>query len=292
SAGIAALPPQFAPRRDFRDNVAMRLSPDLLDRFRRDGFLVLPNLFSAAEVAVLRAALPAVFAQDTPAHFRDKDGSKVRTAMGIHLRSPVFAKLVRHPRFVEPAQQILGDDRLYVMQAKVNVKAAFGGDVWQWHYDFATHHREDGIPNPQPLNLHVFLDDVSEFNGPLWFIRGSHRPSPPPPPRPPPPPPNRPPPASPRGPAPTPPLPRPPKDGGIPPPHGPAGPPLIFGALMVPGSPANMSPWDRRIFSLILNPVANRQTSFKRPDYQHHRDFTPVESLADDCLLAEQRAAV
>src|SRR5262249_54633577 len=235
SAGIAALPPQFAPRRDFRDNVAMRLSPDLLDRFRRDGFLVLPNLFSAAEVAVLRAALPAVFAQDTPAHFRDKDGSKVRTAMGIHLRSPVYDKLVRHPRFVEPARQILADDRLYVMQAKVNVKAAFGGDVWQWHYDFATHHREDGIPNPLPLNLPVSAR-------PLWLV-GSPPGAPPPPPGP-----HTGTTSSGLGPVRTAPAPRLADAGGIVPAHGQAGPGLIFGDLMVHGSPANMSPWDRRIF--------------------------------------------
>ena len=35
-----------------------------------------------------------------------------------------------------------------------------------------------------------------------------------------------------------------------------------------------MSPWDRSIFSLILNPIANAQTRFARPDYKHHRDFT------------------
>jgi len=268
------------------DDAAMRLTPAQLDQFHRDGVLVLPALFSPAEVAVLRAALPAVFAQDTPANFREKDGSKVRTAMGIHLRSPAFAKLVRHPRFVEPARQILGDDQLYVMQAKVNVKAAFGGDVWQWHYDFATHHREDGIPRPLPLNLHVLLDDVTEFNGPLWFIRGSHRPGP-----------------APTGldtvttsyalwTVPTDAVARLANDGGILSAHGRAGTGLIFGDLMVHGSPANMSPWDRRIFSLILNPVANRQTTFKRPDYQHHRDFSPVTPLADDCLLSDGRVAV
>ncbi len=80
-------------------------------------------------------------------------------------------------------------------------------------------------------------------------------------------------------------------DGGILAAHGPAGTGLIFGDLMVHGSPANMSPWDRRVFSLILNPVANRQTTFKRPDYQHHRDFSPVVALADDCLLAERVTA-
>jgi ectoine hydroxylase len=58
----------------------------------------------------------------------------------------------------------------------------------------------------------------------------------------------------------------------------------------VHSSPPNMSPWDRRIFSLILNPVRNRQTAFGRPDHQHHRDFTPVHAL-EASFLAELSSA-
>ncbi len=61
---------------------------------------------------------------------------------------------------------------------------------------------------------------------------------------------------------------------------------LIFGDTMLHSSPPNMSPWDRRIFSLILNPVSNHQTTFKRTDHQHDRDFTPVEPL-DTGFLSE-----
>jgi ectoine hydroxylase len=170
-------------------------------------------------------------------------------------------------------------------QFKINAKAAFDGDVWQWHQDYGTWARDDLMPEPLAMNIAVYLDDVTEFNGPLWFIRGSHR----------------------GGPAPTgldtvttsyalwtvpnDAVARLAEAGGILSAHGPAGTGLIFGDALVHGSPANMSPWDRRIFSLILNPVANRQTSFKRPDFQHHRDFTPVVPLPDDCLLADARAA-
>ena len=115
-----------------------------------------------------------LFAERRPENFREKESDAVRTAMGLHQRSEVFARVVRHPRLVEPAMQILGD-ALYVQQVKVNAKEAFSGDVWQWHYDFATHHGEDGVPEPLALNLHIFLDEVNEFNGPLVFIRGSHR---------------------------------------------------------------------------------------------------------------------
>lgn len=256
----------------------MKLSEGQLGDFGRNGFLVLPSLFSAYEVAILRAALDAAIAQDLLANVGEKGSGEVRTAMALHLRSPVFERLVRHPRLHEPAFQLLGEE-FYAQQVKVNVKAAFDGEAWQWHYDFATHHREDGVPKPLALNLHIFLDDVNEFNGPLYFIAGSHR----------------------HGPAPaeldTTSTSYPlwcvgretvaelVSEAGLYSATGPAGTALIFGDCLVHASPPNLSPWDRRIFSLIVNPVSNRQTTMQRPDFKHHRDFTPLEPLSDDCLL-------
>ncbi len=255
----------------------MLLSQQQLAKFRENGFLVLPDLFSRDEVAILNRAREAVFSQSTEADIIEKKSGEVRTAMGLHLRHEVFDALTRHPRLVEPACQLRGDD-LYIQQVKINVKAAFDGEAWQWHYDFATHHADDGVPEPLALNLHVFLEDISEFNGPLYFIRGSHN----------------------HGAA------RAHHDttttsyplwcvdqdvvaglvekGGLVSAQGQAGTGLIFGDIMVHGSPPNMSPWDRPIFSLILNPVANRQTTFARPEFKHHTDFTPVAPLDDDCL--------
>ena len=157
----------------------MLLTADQLATFNNDGVIALPNLFSQDEVDAITARLPRLFAERCPENFRERSSDVVRTAMGLHLRDELFARLVRDPRFVEPAQQILGDDDLYVMQVKVNAKEAFTGEQWQWHYDFATHHREDGVPEPLALNMHIFLDEVTEFNGPLIFIPQSHRDGPP-----------------------------------------------------------------------------------------------------------------
>jgi len=257
----------------------MLLTPEQLLRFQQDGFLLLPQLFSPAEIEILRAAMERVFRQDDPANIREKHSQVVRTAMALHQRDEVFARLARHPRFVEPAQQIAGPD-LYIQQAKINVKEAFTGEIWQWHQDFSTHHHDDGVPRPLALNLHVFLDDVNEFNGPLYFVRGSHR----------------------FGPAATlhdttttsyPLWVVPPEvvkkmtaQGDLVSAKGPAGTAVIFGDVLVHGSPPNLSPWPRAIFSLILNPVNNHSTSAKRKQHFHHTDLTPVVSLADDCLTA------
>lgn len=246
------------------------LSADQLATFHDDGVIVLPERFSGDEVAEITVALDELMAEDVPQNIREKSSGAVRTAMGLHLRHEVFRRLVSDPRFLVPAAQVLGDAPVYAQQAKVNVKEAFVGEQWQWHHDFGTHHNEDGVPEPLALNLHIFLDEVTEFNGPLMFVRGSHH----------------------DGPAPATldstttsfdlwtlgpdvvgPL---AERGGLTCPKGPPGTMLMFGDTLVHASPPNMSPWPRRIFSLIVNPISNRQQSFKRADHFHHRDFTPL----------------
>jgi ectoine hydroxylase len=263
----------------------MQLTQEQLQTFNEDGFLILPKLFSTDEVEVLRSAMDRVFSEESAANVREKNSNVVRTAFGLHLRDEVFGKLVRHPRFVEPAQQIAGPD-LYVMQSKINVKEAITGEMWQWHQDFATHHRDDGVPEPLALNLHVFLDDVNEFNGPLYFIRGSHQAG-----------------ASdahydtvttshPLWVVPTEVVKRVGEKRDLVSATGPAGTALIFGDSLIHGSPPNLSPWTRAIFSLILNPVANRYTKDKRPEHIHHRDVTPVAALDDGCLTDMSKMTV
>ena len=257
----------------------MQLSDQQLRAYEEDGLLILPELFSPNEMALLDAELAGLFDERRPENYRKKGSDAVRTAFALHHRSELFSRLALHPRLLEPALQIQGQP-VYLQHSKVNVKEAFTGEEFQWHYDLATHHAEDGVPAPLALNLHVFLDDVNEFNGPLIFIRSSHKHA------------------------------DVPSqldtvttsyplwvvdgdtvaslvaDGGLVAATGPAGTALIFGDRMVHSSPPNMSPWRRRIYASIVNPVANALTRFDRQPYQHERDLSPLVPLGDDCLFA------
>ena len=71
-----------------------------------------------------------------------------------------------HPRLIHPVEQLLGE-RLYMHQYKINAKAAFEGDVWQWHQDYGTWARDDGMPEPRAMNIAVFMDELMPINGPL-----------------------------------------------------------------------------------------------------------------------------
>ena len=263
----------------------MNLKPEQAASFERDGYLFFPGLFSAEELQTLNAAVPALYSRREAFNVREKGSDAVRTNVAAHLYSEPFARLARHPRMVEPVQQLLGE-RLYMHQFKINGKMAFEGDVWQWHQDYGTWRNDDLMPAERAMNVAIFLDDVNAFNGPLMFIPGSHQ----------------------RGvidakhdlsttsyplwtldhalvaqlveragg-----------KHGGIVSPLGPAGSMILFHSCLVHASSSNLSPWNRVSVYLSLCAVGNHIRRFKRPEYIAHRDFRPIECLPDDCLLRD-----
>ena len=102
----------------------MKLSPAQVEQFERDGYLFFPGLFSPSEVETLGAAVPALYARREAYNVREKGSHAVRTNFAAHLYSEPFARLARHPRMIEPVQQLL-HEQLYMHQFKINVKMAF-----------------------------------------------------------------------------------------------------------------------------------------------------------------------
>jgi ectoine hydroxylase len=256
----------------------MRLTPQQIAAFDTDGYLFFPGLFSESEIEVLTAEVPRLYAMHRPENVREKGSDAVRTNFAAHLYSEPFARLARHPRMVEPVVQLF-DEPVDMHQFKINGKAAFDGDVWQWHQDFGTWKADDLMPEARAMNVAIFLDDVNEFNGPLMFIPGSHKlgaldashdtstTSYP--------------------------LWTIDKDtitklvdrGGIVAPKGPRGSMIVFHSCLVHASGSNLSPWHRVSVYLSLCAVSNHIRRFKRPAYIAHRDFAPIVCLPDDCLL-------
>ena len=66
--------------------VEMKLSEAQLERLAAEGFLVLPDRFSAREAAAIRARLPRLFSEKNEANIVERNAGVVRTAMGLHLR--------------------------------------------------------------------------------------------------------------------------------------------------------------------------------------------------------------
>ncbi|MDW5329511.1 phytanoyl-CoA dioxygenase family protein [Plantactinospora sp. KLBMP9567] len=155
-------------------NAVAPLTGEQVRAYARDGYLLLGSEFLAPDVlAEVKGAVPMMLAEDGPRRVLERDGRTVRSVYGVHQTNDVVARVSRLPRLLGAVQQLIGDG-VYVHQSKVNVKAPFAGDQWEWHQDYINWLRCDGIDRPDLVNVAVFLDEVNEFNGPLTFIRASH----------------------------------------------------------------------------------------------------------------------
>lgn len=152
----------------------MELSDKQLEEYQRDGFIFFPDLFSHSEVKRLVEEIAPLAGSDSPDVIWEEDKSSVRALLGCQFKSELYRNLVRQPRLLQPSTQLL-HSRVYVYQFKINLKSAFKGEIWPWHQDFIYWNSLDGMPSDRVINVTVFLDECTEFNGPLWIIPGSHR---------------------------------------------------------------------------------------------------------------------
>lgn len=147
-------------------------------QFEDDGYLVLENLFSGDEVAVLQAETGRLLGDPSaldPATVITEPGSdEVRSIFEIHAQSGIMAHLAADPRLAGLARFLLDDD-VYVHQSRLNYKPGFRGKEFYWHSDFETWHVEDGMPRMRALSMSVLLAPNTANNGPLMLIPGSHR---------------------------------------------------------------------------------------------------------------------
>ncbi|MEV6116782.1 ectoine hydroxylase [Streptomyces sp. NPDC052109] len=149
-----------------------------LQAYERDGFLAIDQLITPDEVEVYRRELdrlvtdPAIRADGRS--IVEPKSKEIRSVFEVHRISEVFANLVRDPRVVGRARQILGSD-VYVHQSRINVKPGFGASGFYWHSDFETWHAEDGLPNMRTVSVSIALTENHDTNGGLMIMPGSHR---------------------------------------------------------------------------------------------------------------------
>lgn len=152
-------------------------SQDLAD-YERDGFLAIDQLITPDEVTVYRGELERLIAdpeiRSNPRSIVEPASQEIRSVFEVHKLSEVFAGLVRDPRVVGRARQILGSD-VYVHQSRINVKPGFGARGFYWHSDFETWHAEDGLPNMRTVSVSIALTENYATNGGLMIMPGSHR---------------------------------------------------------------------------------------------------------------------
>lgn len=265
------------------------LSDRDLTIFNRNGVVTVPCALSVDDMTTIAQAIDAL--PQNEGTVLESRGNAVRGRHGDHLHSATLSDLTRLAIFRRTAEVIFNES-VYVYQFKINMKSAFCGEAWPWHNDYVFWDQEDGLQRPDAVTFGLFLTEVSEFNGPMYFVPKSHienynagegtsagsavgepedlhsfvgtnlkytiAPEQ---------------------------IARLARDNGMAAAQGPVGTILLFHSQTAHCSPPNLSPYPRNILFITYCPVTNVATRSIRPHFLVSRDATPLEPLPREQLL-------
>ena len=156
------------------------LSSRQVQSYRDHGYLAVPGVLSAAEVAELQRVTDELVdaSRGVAAHTDVYDlepGHSAAEPRVRRIKSPdrqheVYARTLRHPAILDIVEQLIGPGVRY-RSTKLNLKSAGYGSPVEWHQDWAFYpHTNDDI-----LAVGVCIDAMSDANGGLLVVPGSHR---------------------------------------------------------------------------------------------------------------------
>ncbi len=157
-------------------DTARRLTAQQLAHYDEHGFTVIPNVFTADELAAVTAAIDPWEARGE-ARVREAGGQisiafadEITFTVHVSTRSEVLKAFAAHPAVKDICHDLMGDDvRLYWDQS-VYKKTALKQE-FPWHQD----NGYTFIEPQQYLTLWVPLVDVDEENGCPWIAPGMHK---------------------------------------------------------------------------------------------------------------------
>ena len=159
----------------------MMLTPQQIAQYHEEGYTILPEFLSRAQIDAILAEIKEFTATATVAHHdstqvemepnQRPDGKKVRRLYEPCTHYKGFRALSDSPEVLDVIEQLLGPN-LYFHLSKVNMKPAKLGSVVDWHQDLTYY----PLTNTDSVTVLFYLDDADRvqrlFAG---YPRAHHR---------------------------------------------------------------------------------------------------------------------
>src|ERR1700752_4444224 len=155
------------------------ISDEMVQAYRRDGVIVVPEVLGKDTLAKVRSVLTELVAGAAsvtehtdvydlePGH--TPENPRVRRIKAPQKVHPIFDEIVRSTDVISILTTLIGPG-LRLHGSKLNMKSAQYGSPVEWHQDWAFYpHTNDDI-----LAIGVLLDDCDIENGPMLVTPGTH----------------------------------------------------------------------------------------------------------------------
>lgn len=157
--------------------VEVLATPEEIQNFVRDGYLVREDLLAMEQIQRLRAALDETVARDD--HLERGGGKAFGGVFIRHLidKHPAFLEMLDFAPVLSVARALFGPSvKLRGFTGRVCYPDAPNQET-EWHF----HQRvvADPLPpmwsHPHTMDVLLYLDDIDDKNGPLCVVPGSHQ---------------------------------------------------------------------------------------------------------------------
>lgn len=146
-----------------------------LAAYHRDGYVVVRQFFSPAEVNLLYQVATGDAVISAKSYDRiDAAGLKTKLALWYALDDSLYSKFARSERIVKGVEMILGGPAAHY-HSKLMQKEPKTGGAWEWHQDYGYWYKNNGFLLPEMLSVLTALTPATKENGCLQMIRGSHK---------------------------------------------------------------------------------------------------------------------
>ena len=147
---------------------------DDVARFRDDGYVIVRNLLTPAEVELLNRVARADKHLAESAYGReDAKGAVITLAVRNELTDDIYSAIARSRRIVSAMAAFLNGE-VYHYHHKLILKEPRVGGAWEWHQDYGYWYN-NGCLLPDMASCLMGIDRATQANGCLQVLKGSHK---------------------------------------------------------------------------------------------------------------------
>jgi ectoine hydroxylase-related dioxygenase (phytanoyl-CoA dioxygenase family) len=152
-------------------------TPEQIAQYHRDGYIIVKNLVSQPETALLyKTALEDDAMRKNALDLNDQSGKKTKLSLWFTPGNDVFGYLTRSEKLVGRAAQLMDSDApVCHFHSKLMQKEPKVGGAWEWHQDYGYWYKNQFMFPDQLLSVMVALTVANKENGCLQVIKGSHK---------------------------------------------------------------------------------------------------------------------
>lgn len=159
------------------DTHPKRLRDEQVRAFRKNGFVVIPGVFSQREAACIKRRIGDLKRENKAEKHRlwtrSIPSGECESLFAPEKRSAVFESLAREPRILERVGQIVASP-VYLHRSRVHIQNGLGGSSYPWHSEFEAWHAEDGVPRMRGVEAWLLLTESKPRRATFRMLARSH----------------------------------------------------------------------------------------------------------------------